>query len=213
MSNPVAFSHVVNTLLKNTFICSVTFNDEYHYLKNKVNFENVEQYLSQIQLRLSATEDEDVFFLAYEEMHPEAKKAAKDIFTEIKQNLRPCIEFIELIMRLQQSDHLIPGSVIETYALISQIDMNPTFREQLQTLGRELKLSADGTDKTRLDKLLKFMRDRGYLALSNPEREIYKVTGKIEYLHEVIRFLTEYEHIQEEAEEDLDAQQQIGLQL
>lgn len=114
------------------------------------------------------------------------KKAAKDIFTEIKQNLRPCIEFIELIMRLQQSDHLIPGSVIETYALISQIDMNPTFREQLQTLGRELKLSADGTDKTRLDKLLKFMRDRGYLALSNPEREIYKVTGKIEYLHEVI---------------------------
>ena len=27
MSNPVAFSQVVNTLLKNTFICSVTFND------------------------------------------------------------------------------------------------------------------------------------------------------------------------------------------
>ncbi len=213
MPNPAVFSQVVNTLLTNTFVCSVTYYDEYQYLKNRNNFELVERYLSQIQLRISSTEDQDVFFLAYEDIHPNAKKAAKDVFSDIKQNLRPCIEFIELIMRMQQCDHLITGSVIEAHKLMSQIDTNPSFREQLQTLGRELKFSSDGTDRTRLDKLLKFMKDRGYIVLSNAEREIYKVTGKIEYLHDVIQFLTEHENIKEDNEEEQENNQQVGLPL
>jgi hypothetical protein len=45
------------------------------------------------------------------------------------------------------------------------------------------------------------MRDEGYLVLANPEREIYAVTGKVEYLQEVVDFLMVHESVQEDVEE------------
>ena len=37
--------------------------------------------------------------------------------------------------------------------------------------------------------------------LANPEREIYVVTGKVEYLQEVVDFLMVHESVQEDVEE------------
>lgn len=57
-----------------------------------------------------------------------------------------------------------------------------------------------------LDRLLKRLRDDGYLVHANPEREIYAVTGKIEYLQEVVDFLMEYQSIPDEIEEESDSE-------
>ena len=53
-----------------------------------------------------------------------------------------------------------------------------------------------------LERLLKKLRDDGYLVLANPEREIYEVTGKIEYLQEVVDFLMAHQSIPDEVEEE-----------
>ena len=47
---------------------------------------------------------------------------------------------------------------------------------------------------------MKKLRDEGYLVLANPEREIY-ITGKVEYLQEVVDFLMVHESVQEDVEE------------
>ena len=64
-------------------------------------------------------------------------------------------------------------------------------------------------DRTRLDKALKSFRDKGYLLLSNQEREIYQITGKIELIQEVIEFLIEHGSIRDE--DDVKPPTQVGL--
>ena len=59
-----------------------------------------------------------------------------------------------------------------------------------------------------LERLLKKLRDEGYLVLANPEREIYEVTGKIEYLQEVVDFLMAHQSIPDELEEDAEGDTQ-----
>lgn len=49
---------------------------------------------------------------------------------------------------------------------------------------------------------MKRLRENGYLVLANPEREIYRVTGKIEYLQEVVEFLMSHEGVVEELDDE-----------
>ena len=83
---------------------------------------------------------------------------------------------------------------------MAAIDANPSFRNDLQTLAGQLKVQADGTDRTRLDKVLRSFHEKGYLLLSNPEREIYQVTGKIEFIQEAIEFLMEHDTIRDDSD-------------
>ncbi len=62
--------------------------------------------------------------------------------------------------------------------------------------------SGDGTLRGTLERLLKKLRDDGYLVLANPQREIYAVTGKIEYLQEVVDFLMAHQSIPDEMAEE-----------
>jgi len=107
-----------------------------------------------------------------------------------------------MVMRVMQNDNLlVVGTPIEVNKLMGAIDANPSFRNDLQTLASQLKIQADGTDRNRLEKVLRSFRDKGYLLLSNPEREIYQITGKIEFIQEVIEFLMEHDAIGDKEDE------------
>ncbi len=104
---------------------------------------------------------------------------------------------------LRQDQFLAPGSIVEANRLMAAIDENPNLRSELQTLASLSKGQAgDGTLRATLERQLKRLRDDGYLVLANPEREIYEVTGKIEYLQEVVDFLMAHQSIPDEIEED-----------
>ena len=66
--------------------------------------------------------------------------------------------------------------------------------------------TGDGTLRGTLERLLKKLRDDGYLVLANPECEIYEVTGKIEYLQEVVDFLMAHQSIPDELAEEADGE-------
>ena len=109
-------------------------------------------------------------------------------------------------MQAQRQDQfLAPGSVIEANRLMAAIDENPNLRVELQAIAALGKgAGGDGTLRGTLERLLKRLRDDGYLVLANPEREIYEVTGKIEYLQEVVDFLMAHESVKEELDEEDD---------
>ena len=188
------FEMVVQSLLAGDFICSVSNRDGFAFLSDQDNQSAVNDYIGKIGLYLATTRSGGAYFSAHNagggpDDERSARKAAKEVFTEIKQTLRPLVSFLEMVMRAMQSDDLlVVGTSIEVNKLMGAIDANPSFRSDLQTLASQLKLQADGTDRTRLDKVLKSFRDKGYLLLSNQEREIYQITGKIEFIQEVIEY-------------------------
>ncbi|WP_373974148.1 DUF4194 domain-containing protein [Chitinibacter sp. SCUT-21] len=197
------FEHTVRLLLEGVFICEITHHEAFAFLNHPANQQAVNDYLGKIGLRLASTAHGGAFFAAHIETGGPEKKAAKEVFTKIKHELRPLVAFLELVMRASQKDDVIcAGSVIETASLMLSIDSNPTLRSDLQSLANLVKgPAADSSDRARFNKVLNRFKDEGYLFLANSEREIYQVTGKIEFIMEAIAFLSEHEKIGLEDEE------------
>lgn len=196
------FEQVVQALLTGEFICPVSNHEGFSFLNAQDNQHAVNDYLGKIGLHLAETRHGGAYFAAHNVTGGHERKTAREVFTDIKQTLRPVVSFLDMVMRAMQSDDFLAvGTPIEVNKLMAAIDANPSFRNDLQTLATQIKIQADGTDRTRLEKVLKNFRDKGYLLLSNPEREIYQITGKIEFIQEVIEFLMEHDAIQDEEEE------------
>ena len=190
------FKRIVPTLLSGAFVCPVAYREEHTYLVDAANLAAVDDYLGKIGYRVTKTRHGGAFFATHVELGgKEERRDARELFTHIKHTLRPLVHFIEMVMRAMQSDEfLFAGAVIEANKLMAAIDSNPSFRNDLQSLATQLKgVSADGSDRGRLDKVMRRLRDDGYLVLSNPDREIYQVTGKIEFILEVIEYLMEHQ--------------------
>jgi hypothetical protein len=196
------FEQTVTLLLAGEFVCAVSQPDAYRFLQEETQRKEVDAYLARLGRRLAATRHGSAWYLAYLRLDPEQRRGIREEYAEIKHNLRLVVGFFVHVMQaLRREEFLAPGSIIETHRLIAAIDENPNLRNELQTLVNLGKASSDGTLRNGLERLLKKLRDEGYLVLANPEREIYAVTGKVEYLQEVVDFLMVHESVQEDVEE------------
>jgi hypothetical protein len=209
------FETTVTLLLSGEFICNIRYPDAWRFLEDEAQRRDAEQFLERLGRRLTCTRQGGARFAAYAEIGSDERRAIRESFAEIKHNLRLLVGFFVHVMQaLRQEQFLAPGSIIESSRLMAAIDENPNLRVELQGLaGLGKGQGGDGTLRGTLDRLLKRLRDDGYLVLANPEREIYEVTGKIEYLQEVVDFLMAHQSIPDEIEEDGDADEAQGSLL
>lgn len=196
------FEQTMTLLLSGQFICAVSQPDAYRFLQDEANRKEVEAFLARLGRRLVATRHGSAWYVAFTRLEPEQRKGIREEYAEIKHNLRLVVGFFVHVMQaLGREEFLAPGSIIETHRLSAAIDENASLRNELQTLANLGKANIEGNLRIGLERLLKKMRDEGYLVLANPEREIYAVTGKVEYLQEVVDFLMVHESVQEDVEE------------
>jgi hypothetical protein len=209
------FETTVTLLLSGEFICNIRYPDAWRFLEDEAQRRDAEQFLERLGRRLACTRQGGAWFAAYVEIGSDERRAIREGFADIKHNLRLLVGFFVHVMQaLRQEQFLAPGSIIESSRLMGAIDENPNLRVELQALaGLGKGQGGDGTLRGTLDRLLKRLRDDGYLVLANPEREIYEVTGKIEYLQEVVDFLMAHQSIPDEIEEEGDADEAQGRLL
>ena len=197
------FKQVISLLLSGEFICPFTHQDAYTYLGQPNHQTDINAWIEKMDLKLATTRHEAAFFCTTVNPDSDDKKAIRENFRQIKQTLRPLVSFLELLMRITQRDDILSaGTLLEANVIMHTIDTNPSLRNELQSLCNLTNITAE-SDRKRLDKLLKYIEKEGYLVLVNSEREIYRMTGKIDYLMEVIAFLMEHETISELAETDI----------
>jgi hypothetical protein len=200
------FEQTLTLLLAGEFICSVRHPDAWRFLEDEGQRNDVEAFLARLSRRLARTRQGGAWFAAYTDIGTDERRAMRDGFADIKHNLRLLVGFFVHVMQaLRQDQFLAPGSIVEANRLMAAIDQNPNLRSELQALaGLGKGPTGDGTLRGTLERLLKKLRDDGYLVLANPEREIYEVTGKIEYLQEVVDFLMAHQSIPDEVEEEAE---------
>jgi hypothetical protein len=201
------FEITVTLLLSGEFICNIRYPDAWRFLEDEAQRRDAEQFLERLGRRLTCTRQGGAWFAAYVEIGSDERRAVREGFADIKHNLRLLVGFFVHVMQaLRQEQFLAPGSIIESSRLMAAIDENPNLRVELQGLaGLGKGQGGDGTLRGTLDRLLRRLRDDGYLVLANPEREIYEVTGKIEYLQEVVDFLMAHQSIPDEIGDETDA--------
>ncbi len=198
------FEQTVTLLLSGEFICNVRYPDAWRFLADEAQRKDVDAFLGRLDRRLASTRQGGAWFAAYQQIGGDERRVMREIFADIKHNLRLLVGFFVHVMQaMRQDQFLAPGSIIEANRLMAAIDENPNLRGELQALaGLGKGPVGDGTLRGNLERLLKKLRDDGYLVLANPEREIYEVTGKIEYLQEVVDFLMAHQSIPDEVEEE-----------
>lgn len=198
------FEQAMPLLLEGAFICEIRYPDAYRFLAIESNQKDVNAYLTRIGRTLVITEQRGAWYSAYEHVGPDEKRAIKDEFARIKHRIRFLVEFFVKAMRASGMEVFYSrGDKIEAHALMAAIDGNPGLRAEFQALGTVGRGGAtDGKLKGSLDRQLSLLVDEGFLILVNKEREIYQVTGKIEYLTEVAQFLMTAENIGDDIEEE-----------
>lgn len=187
------FERVVFQLLEGAFICRVSYPDTFDFLCDEDNLMLVEDFFGKIGRRVARTSKQSGFYLVFASYGEQERAAIRSNYSDIKNNLIPVISFFNLVIRTTgQEDILMYGTAIEADTLIGKIDQNISLRNELQSLGARFKaFSSDTTQRKLLDNIFKKLVSEGYLKLANPERAIYQVTSKIEYLLEVIKFIHE----------------------
>jgi hypothetical protein len=197
------FEAVVIKLLEGTFICRTAWPDLFFYLEDEAVRSRVDAYLGQIGRSLASTAHAEAYYAAYRAIGPEERTEIRALFREIKNELRPLLGFLNLIMQAQESDRtLVAGDVISFPKTLLSISESPHLSELLRgfsTQGKEFG-SGDASPHKSLERLLQQMEKRGYL-VADRQADRYQMTGKIDYFYEVADFLAENEHALREAQE------------
>lgn len=195
------FGRVVTALMQGGFVCEITDYDGHQFLANPVHHNDVDQYLRRIDLRLTTTREGGAFFAAHADIDVEGKKDAKKRFAEVKNVLRPMVSFLELVMRISgDDDSVAAGQILNLNQMMARISDNPSLYLQLRQTTIDIN-TKDGSDRERLNKIVRRFQNDGYLLLVNPESEIYMFTGRIEWLMEAIEYLMLHDEISEEDNE------------
>lgn len=186
---------VLSALLQGAFICQVTDEEAWRFLKSNDNAEKLQPHLSLLNRTLSTTAEGDVFFASYSTIGEQERKVLTQQFQETTSNLVPLIEWLLLVQQANESDMPITmGSAIRLNELQTSIEDTPAYSEQLEKISRyrmfgSTSVNVDG----QLKQIFKRLTELGYLIKPNPDKQIYLGTGKIEHLYETLRFIDETE--------------------
>lgn len=202
------FKRVVFYLLEGAFICPVSHPGMVDFLKDEENLRAVDVFMGQLGRRVAKTSRNTGFYLAFAEYGDNERAKIRSNYADIKNNLVPVVSFFKMVIRVTgQEGLLMQGAIIEVDTLMGKIDQDASLRSELQSVGIRFKTSADAPQRKQLENIIKRMVSDKYLVLDNPERMIYLVTAKIEYLLDVIDFISEHDDAvkNDEAEADADA--------
>lgn len=203
------FDQIVIGLLEGAFICDSTMPEAFRILNEEQNRQAVSDYLDKIGRRLSRTPGGQAYYATWKRVSNTERTEVKKVFSVIKQNVRPVIQFITLCMEVERKDVTpAPGDRLDYPALLKAITGSPHFTEMLREFGNMGKefAAGDASTKSMLDKVFKQMESYGYIKNVSKEFETYLFTGKLDYYYQVIDFLMENENISDPAFIDQDAE-------
>jgi hypothetical protein len=206
------FKQVTEALLSGQFICQTAFPDAFDYLAKADNFKKVDGFLAQLERELCVLEGEEIYFSAYSSVDDNNRGQIKEAFSEIRSQLRPVVEWMDMMMTAMGQDMPIRArDEIRLHQLLNIIEHEPSLCEQMNRLTQSGMFKTSKTDITdQLSWILQKLEQAGYLVKPNPQGALYIVTGKMNYLHQIIAFLNDAENLEldKHADEQNSQQQQ-----
>ena len=208
------FKQVTEALLQGQFICPTATPDAFDYLSQAEHFKKVTDFLAQLDRELCVLEGDEIFYSAYTVVDDSNRGLIKDSFSEIRSQLRPVVEWMDMVMTALGQDMPIRArDEIRLQNLLNAIEQEPSLTEQMNRLTQ---LSFFKTTKTnitdQLSWILQQLEKHDYLVKPNPQGTLYIVTGKMNYLHQLIAFLNDAEALgldKQPSPDDQNQQQEL----
>lgn len=207
------FDQVVPQLLEGKFVCESTMPEAFRWLNSESSQRDVAEYLDRIGRRLTRTPNGLAYYATWKRVGSDERTEVKQVFSNIKQTIRPLVHFIGMCMEVEKKDSSpVPGDRLEYAMLLKAVTENQHLFEVLRefgNMGKEFTV-VDASAKGMLDKVIQQMVRWGYLININREQESYRFTGKLDYFYQVMEFLIENEGITEPSVEEQEDQPDQG---
>lgn len=198
------FKRVVEALLRGEFLCPTAYADEYGYLRQPDNFRKVADYLAPLDRALCTLDGSEAFYAGYTAIDETNRGLIREAFSEIRSQLRPVVEWMDLVMTAIGSDRPVRArDEIRLHQMLRVIEPEPSLCEQMARLTQMPFFRTARTNVAeQLLWVLQKLEQSGYLVKPNPQGATYLVTGKMDYLHQVIAFLNDAEELELDESED-----------
>lgn len=184
-------------LLAGGFVCAVSDSHNHERLQDEDLREQIDNYLRPLNRRLASSADGGVWYLAWRELNQELRDSLSQQLRETLDSLLPLLSLMQLVQDTTGHDRVLSAQdVLNRHDIAARIEGNPSLRQQLQQLCSTRLFQSQSED---VGGQLKLVFDRlcqhGYLLQPHKDRQHYIVTGKIDYLLELVRFIQEEERI------------------
>lgn len=188
---------LLERLLAGDFICRITDEDAYRHLSLEQTQQDINHYLRPLNRRLVSNDDQSVYFLGYYELSKEAREQLSQQFAQTVQSLLPLLEWLQLVQEtLGRDSALTAGDTIKLQEFVLRTEDNQSLRQRLNTLASDRFFNSQSEQLDSQVKLIfRRLKEHGYLLQPHADRQYYIVTGKIDYLIDLIRFVRDEEHL------------------
>lgn len=188
---------LLERLLAGDFICRITDEDAYRHLSLEQTQQDINHYLRPLNRRLVSNDDQSVYFLGYYELSKEAREQLSQQFAQTVHSLLPLLEWLQLVQEtLGRDSALTAGDTIKLQEFVLRTEDNQSLRQRLNTLASDRFFNSQSEQLDSQVKLIfRRLKEHGYLLQPHADRQYYIVTGKIDYLIDVIRFIRDEEHL------------------
>ena len=185
-------SQTLRCLLDGNYICEYAFPQEYVYLTSDNNETFVNEWLSAIDMRLARVGDDGAFFMAPQALSTDDNARIREEFLRFRDVYGPAIRMLQVIRNAKDEFSLNPGEYIQHAELVQRINEIAALAEQLRSLvGVIRETDARYTNAELVKRLLEHLRKDGYLVIVDAATEMYRSTGQVMQLTQVLRFLGE----------------------
>jgi hypothetical protein len=188
---------LLERLLAGDFICQISDEDGFRHLSSEQTQQEINHYLRPLNRRLVSNDDNSVYFLGYHELNKAAREQLSSQFALTVQSLLPLLEWLQLVQEtLGRDSALTAGDTIKLQEFVLRTEDNQSLRQRLNQLAadRFFNSQSDALDN-QVKLIFRRLKEHGYLLQPHHDRQYYIVTGKIDYLIDVIRFIRDEEHL------------------
>ncbi|MGS2721792.1 condensin complex protein MksE [Paraglaciecola aestuariivivens] len=188
---------LLERLLEGEFICAVSDQQSFHKLQNQALVDDLNHFLRPLNRRVAQNDEGSVYFLAYCDLTPNARQQVSQQFAHSIQALLPMLEWMQLVQEaLGRDGALSAGDTIKLQDFESKVVDNQSLIQRLGQLAQDktFKSTSEKVDM-QIKQVFKRIKELGYLHQPHKDRLFYIVTGKIDHLIELVRFIKDEENL------------------
>jgi polyhydroxyalkanoate synthesis regulator phasin len=199
-------------LAQGEFICPQRFPDEYDALSNEQGQKAAEEWLAAIGYRLARLSDEGAFFMAHSTVTAEMRAQLREEMRVIRKELHPYIAILEAIRQSQGRDPRVhAGDMLYVSEIAEEARKSTMLENRIQEMRDISHAKLDDKTPQRIQRMLQELENAGYLDQTQEASGGYRITGKIDYLYQMIALITANAPQLAEAESDRAEGSQIRL--
>lgn len=179
-------------LAEGCFVCEVRYPEEFATLQETDSRNRAEEWLSAIGYRLARLNEDGAFFMAHAVVTSELRTRVREELKSVRNRLEPLVGFMETLRQAQGRHPQIHAGDMLWESEISEAVRGSALLERRLLDMREIggaRVTDSAIDRVR--RMLTHLQSDGYIVETNPVNKGYQVTGKINYLYQLIGLIAE----------------------